>query len=465
MLKSLPSIDQVLLYPGIPELCDKYSHELVASCARDAVEELREELREGAELPLGGDGKLEPGLVTDRVGRAMEKLLTPSLKRVVNATGIVIHTNLGRSPLSANLIEAMADVIGAYGNIEFDLEAGARGSRHAHLTRLIRAVTKAEAGFVVNNNAAAVLVALNSLAKGREVVISRGELVEIGGSFRIPDIITSSGAIIREVGTTNKTRLVDYERAIGPDTALILKVHPSNYKIVGFTEEAGLKELSELGRDRGIPVMMDLGSGLLVDLSGHGIEAEKPVSWYVGTGADIITFSGDKLLGGPQAGFVVGGRDLVEHIKNNPMVRALRVGKLTIAALESMLISYLSPQTLIEKVPTLQLLTRSADTIKATAKKIAKGISKRIPEAKVEVEPDQAFAGGGSLPAEALPTSVVTIELPGMEAEDLARALRSAAVPVVGRLRAGVYCLDCRTLLGSDPPHIFSAIEKIKASR
>ncbi|HUT54888.1 MAG TPA: L-seryl-tRNA(Sec) selenium transferase [bacterium] len=461
MLKALPSIDLVLAYPEVARLAASYSRELAAEWARAAVEELRAELTAGARPALGPDGKLAPELVAERVKDQAARLLAPSLKRVVNATGIVIHTNLGRAPLSPHLMEAMREVLGTYSNLEFDLAAGGRGSRHVHLARLIRAVTGAEDGIVVNNNAAAVLVALNTLATGREVVVSRGELIEIGGSFRIPDIIKSGGAILREVGTTNKTRLSDYEKVIGPDTALILKVHTSNYKIVGFTEQAELKDLAALGRSTHVPVMLDLGSGLLVDLAAHGITDERPVRHYVEAGADLVTFSGDKLLGGPQAGFIAGKKDVVDRIKQNPMVRALRVGKLTLAALESMLTAYLAPDTLFEKIPALRLLTRPPEEIKKEARKLAAGLKKRLKNAEIKVAEDEAFAGGGSLPASPLPTFVVTVSVPGHSADDLARAFRNAPVPVVGRMRQGVFCLDCRALLPADHALIFAAAEAI----
>jgi L-seryl-tRNA(Ser) seleniumtransferase len=461
MLKSLPSIDLVLARPEVAELAKLYSHELAASWARAAVEQIRAEMLAGKKFALGPDDKLDPAVVTDRIRERAHELLRPSLRRVVNATGIVIHTNLGRSHLSPHLMEAMEGVLGTYSNLEYDLEAGERGSRHVHLARLIRAVTGAEDGIVVNNNAAAVLVTLNTLAAGREVVVSRGELIEIGGSFRIPDIIRSGGAVLREVGTTNKTRLADYEKVIGPDTALILKVHTSNYKIVGFTEEAALPDLAALGKRTGVPVMLDLGSGLLADLASHGITDEKPVRYHIEAGADVVTFSGDKLLGGPQAGFIAGKKDVVERIKKNPMVRALRVGKLTLAALETMLIACLAPETLLEKIPALRLLTRPADEIKREAKKLAAGLKKRMSGAEVKVMEDEAFAGGGSLPASPLPTFVVTVAMPKLSADDLARAFRSASVPVIGRLRQGVFCLDCRALLPGDHAHIFAVAEKI----
>ena len=354
MLKSLPSIDQIMQYPEVSDLLEAYSRDLVVEWARAAVEELRAELLAGAEFPLGEDGKLDRDLVTGRLVNCAEDTVGPSLRRVVNATGVVIHTNLGRAPLSNYLMDSIKDVLGTYSNLEYDLDEGRRGSRHDHLRRLIKAVTGAEDGFVVNNNAAAVLVTLNTLAQGREVIVSRGELIEIGGSFRIPDIIRSGGAILKEVGTTNKSRLSDYARAIGPDTGMILKVHTSNYKVMGFTEEASVKELAGLANEHGIPMMTDLGSGLLIDLEPHGIVGELPAKDYLEAGSDLVTFSGDKLLGGPQAGFIVGRESMVQAAQKNPMVRALRVGKLTIGALEAMLLAYLSPETVKDRIPRYQ---------------------------------------------------------------------------------------------------------------
>jgi len=461
MLKSLPSIEQVMEYPEAEKLCEAYSRDLVVGWARAAVDELRAELQAGAEFPVGEGGKVDAEVVAGKMQEMAEGLVAKSLKSVVNATGVVIHTNLGRSPLSPYLIDAIKDLLGSYANLEYDVEEGKRGSRHSHLAGLIRAVTGAEDGFVVNNNAAAVLVAIAALAKGREVVISRGELIEIGGSFRMPEIIESGGATIREVGTTNKTRIDDYRRAIGPDTALLLKVHPSNYKVIGFTEEASIKQVVELGARHGVPVMVDMGSGVLIDLKEHGIDGEPPVGWYIEQGADVVTFSGDKMLGGPQAGFIVGRASVVDTIKKHPMVRALRVGKLTIATLEALLTAYLSPETPTSRVPTLRLLTRPPTRVLAIAKRLARELRKRMPAAEITVEPDEAFAGGGSLPTVPLPTYVVTIDLPGMAAEDLARAFRSAEVPVIGRIGNGTFRLDCRTLSPPEYSLIYRAANAI----
>ncbi len=463
MLNTLPGIDRIIELEEIRELLGEYSHEVVVGWVRDAVEDLRSGLLGGREYPLGEDGKIARETVAAMVQARRASLTSPSLRKCVNATGVVVHTNMGRSPLSPYLMEAMKGVLGTYSNLEYDLEKGKRGSRHSHLERLIRRVTGAEAGFAVNNNAASVLVSLNTLARGGEVIVSRGELIEIGGSFRIPEIIESGGARLREVGTTNKTRVSDYERAIGPETSLILKAHTSNYRIQGFTEEVSLQDLVRLGQERGVPVMMDLGSGLLIDLEPYGIFGEDPVQKYVAMGPDVITFSGDKLLGGPQAGFIVGRAELVSRIQKNPMVRALRVGKITIAALEAMLTAYLSPAAITEKIPTLRLLTRPAPRIRSQAARAAAMIRERWPEAKARVLRDEAFAGGGSLPAVPLPTYVVEIEA-DMDADGLHCLFRSAPVPVVGRVRKGAFCLDMRTILPGDLAHVLAAVDIIRES-
>ena len=461
-LKSLPGIDHVLDLPEVSAFTEDYSRDLVVSWARSAVESIRKEIAEGAELPIGDKGKVADSVIAAKVREAARDTLVPSLKRVVNATGIVIHTNLGRAPLSPYLVDAIKDVLGTYSNLEFDLDEGSRGSRHMHLERLIKEVTGAESGFAVNNNAAAVLVAINTLAKGREVIVSRGELIEIGGSFRIPDIIERGGAKLKAVGTTNKTRASDYAKAITDETALILKVHTSNYKIMGFTEEASIKELAQLGAERGIPVMHDIGSGLLIDLSPYGITSERTVRSYVESGADIITFSGDKLLGGPQAGFVIGKSDYVEDVKKNPMVRALRVGKLTIAAMEAMLTSYLMPGTLMDRIPVIRMLTLKPESIYRKARNLAAAIRSEWPEADVEVNADENYAGGGSMPAEPLPTYTVSITAPGWQAEQISSAMRKAGVPVVGRIKNGVFRLDCRTLMTGDTRLVRAAVKEIQ---
>ena len=464
LLKALPQVERALQIPEIAGLLAEYDRHLIADLVREAIADLREQIRQGESPPLGPDGKVAPELVAAKVIALLDQLRQPSLKRVVNATGVILHTNLGRAPLSQAGVSALAEAAG-YLNLEFDLETGERGLRHSHLARLIRAVTGAESGIVVNNNAAAVLLCLNTFASDKEVIVSRGELVEIGGAFRIPDIIRRGFARLVEVGTTNRTRLADYRKAITQDTALLLKVHASNYKIVGFTESVSLADLAALGHERKISVMEDLGSGLLYNLNEAGL-AEPVVRQSIEAGVDLVCFSGDKLLGGPQAGIIAGRKDLIQRIHQNPLMRALRPGKLTLLALQAALGAYLQPQRLREEIPVLHMILRPADKLKKAASSLRRKILKLWPEAGAEVQKDHAFAGGGSLPEEAIPTWVVALKPKGISAGKLAAAFRSAPVPVVGRIRQGVFCLDLRTLLPGDDRLILKAIqERIFAQR
>ncbi|HXG02180.1 MAG TPA: L-seryl-tRNA(Sec) selenium transferase, partial [Candidatus Binatia bacterium] len=381
-----------------------------------------------------------------------------SLRPVINATGVVLHTNLGRAPLSAPALERLARVAEGYANLELDLTTKERGSRYAHVEERLRRLTGAEDALVVNNNAAAVLLALETLAHGREVIVSRGELIEIGGEFRIPDIMRRSGAVLREVGTTNRTHLRDYAEAIGPQTALLLKVHTSNYRVVGFTAEVSSRELVTLGRDRGLPVMEDLGSGSLVDLRAFGFPYEPTVQDVVGAGVDLVTFSGDKLLGGPQAGLVVGRRDLVGRLKKNPLNRALRIDKLTVAALEATLDAYEAGRARTD-IPTLRLLTEPL----ASVRRRARGVLARLDPAvrgrlRAQVVEERAQVGGGALPTVEVPTAAVSLGSTGQEARDLDAALRRGRPPVVGRIADDRLLLDCRTVLPSQVAALAAAV-------
>ena len=385
--------------------------------------------------------------LTRRAGQEAIRLLGPSIRRVINATGVIIHTNLGRSLLAREAIDAVQEVASSYSNLEFDLETGRRGSRQVHAEGLLRRLTGAEAAIVVNNNAAAVLVSLNTLAKGREVVVSRGELVEIGGSFRMPEVMAQSGAHLREVGTTNKTHIRDYEAAIGPDTGLLLKVHQSNYRIVGFTEEVSLEALVRLGASRGVPVMVDLGSGCLVDLSAWGAGREPTVQEAIGSGADLVTFSGDKLLGGPQAGIVLGKGELVRRIRGNPLHRALRVDKMTLAALEATLRLYWDPSDAVRRVPTLRMLVMSQEEVRRRAELLYRKLRRQVPSAvRVTMRQERSQVGGGSLPLLELPTWAVGVRIEGVPAVRLEEALRRGAPPVIGRIIKEEVILDLRTV-------------------
>jgi L-seryl-tRNA(Ser) seleniumtransferase len=373
-----------------------------------------------------------------------------SLGPVVNATGVVLHTNLGRALLSPLAQERLRQVSSAYSNLEMDLPRKERGSRYAHVEGPLRRLSGGEAALVVNNCASAVLLALETLARGREVIVSRGELIEIGGEFRIPDIMRRSGALLREIGTTNRTHLKDYANAIGPETGLILKVHTSNYRVVGFTAAVASRELAELGRARGIPVMEDLGSGCFVDLTRHGFPYEPTVPEVVASGVDLVSFSGDKLLGGPQAGILVGRAELIERLARNPLNRALRIDKLTVAALEATLYAY-EAGTALETIPTLRMLTEPLASIRRRARRVLARVAAETQRALgAHVVESRSQVGGGALPTVELPTAAVALGTPGRPAERLDEALRSGRPPVLGRLLDDHLLLDCRTVLPAD---------------
>jgi L-seryl-tRNA(Ser) seleniumtransferase len=452
LLRRLPSVDQVVRAVAEDPAAAGVPRPRLTALVRRAVEAERRRV-------LGGEG--EPAAAADLVVRVREELARAgrfSLRPVINATGVVLHTNLGRAPLSAPALERLVRVAEGYANLELDLTTKERGSRYAHVEERLRRLTGAEDALVVNNNAAAVLLALETLAHGREVIVSRGELIEIGGEFRIPDIMRRSGAVLREVGTTNRTHLRDYAEAIGPQTALLLKVHTSNYRVVGFTAEVSSRELVTLGRERGLPVMEDLGSGSLVDLRAFGFPYEPTVQDVVGAGVDLVTFSGDKLLGGPQAGLVVGRRDLVGRLKKNPLNRALRIDKLTVAALEATLDAYEAGRARTD-IPTLRLLTEPL----ASVRRRARGVLARLDPAvrsrlRAQVVEARAQVGGGALPTVEVPTAAVSLGSTGQEARDLDAALRRGRPPVVGRIADDRLLLDCRTVLPSQVAALAAAV-------
>jgi len=410
---------------------------------QQAADDLRAEIAAGR-TRIEGD---RPVLLAQIVRRAEEALNAdePIMKPLVNATGVLLHTNLGRAILAEPAIEAVEQAARAAVNLEFDLETGERGDRDAIVAGELCALTGAEAATVVNNNAAAVLLVLNTLALGREVVVSRGELIEIGGSFRIPDVMLRSGARLREVGTTNRTHRADYRNAIGPDTALLMKVHPSNYQVVGFTSEVGLEDLAALGREYGVEVVEDLGAGALIDLARLGLPHEPVVADRIAAGAALVTFSGDKLLGGPQAGLIVGRRELVAKLKANPLKRALRCDKLTLAALAATLRIYRRSDEISDAVPTLRLLRRKPAELRTVAVQAAQIIAERLGTGfKVEVTEATAQVGSGSLPAESLPSVAVSITRPGMSANAIAASFRRARI--IGRVSGDAFHLDMRTI-------------------
>jgi L-seryl-tRNA(Ser) seleniumtransferase len=452
-LRRLPSVDQLVRrLADRPELAG-IPRARLTSTVRDAVEGARRRVL------AGDDGDQDP---TERVTAEVVDTLTRagvfSLRVVVNATGVVLHTNLGRAPMSELAMARVGAVGPAYSNLEMDLATKERGSRYSHVEALLCRLTGAEDALVVNNNAAAVLLAIETLAHGKGVVVSRGELIEIGGEFRIPDIMLRGGARLHEVGTTNRTHLRDYAGAIGPDVALLLKVHTSNYRVIGFTADVSSRELAVLGRERGVPVMEDLGSGSLVDLRPWGFPYEPTVPEVVASGVDLVTFSGDKLLGGPQAGIVVGTRALVGRLKKNPWNRALRIDKFTIAALEATLHAY-DAGTALETIPTLRSLTEPLLSIRRRARRLLR----RVPaegrrRLAAEIVEDTSEVGGGALPEVKLPTAAVALGTTPAAARALDEALRRADPPVIGRIVKDRLLLDCRTIRPEQIPAVAAAL-------
>jgi len=459
-LRSLPSVDALLqrvqgdaALKGIPRA-------RIVQAVREALVGERGRLVEGVKR-AGAVTPLDADALARRVVAELSRAGAFSLAPVINATGVVLHTNLGRALLSPLALERLRRVGSAYSNLELDLKTKERGSRYVHVDGLLKRLTGAPASLVVNNNAAAVLLALESLARGKEVIVSRGELIEIGGEFRIPDIMRRSGAILREVGTTNRTHLKDYADAIGPETALLLKVHTSNYRVLGFTAQVPTRDLVELGRSRGIPVMEDLGSGCFVDLRPYGFPYEPTVQEAVAAGLDLVSFSGDKLLGGPQAGIVVGKTELVERLKKNPLNRALRIDKLTLAGLEATLYAYEAGNAL-ETIPTLRMLTERLAAVRRRARRLLRRLSPPVAAALgAALVEGRAQVGGGSLPLVELPTVALAIGTPERSAQQLDQALREGEPPVIGRIADDRLLLDCRTVLNSDIPALADTLSRL----
>jgi L-seryl-tRNA(Ser) seleniumtransferase len=439
-LRAIPSIDRLLGSAGVRPLLEAHSRRFVADALRRACDELRGELRAGAAPPAGIEDE-----IVRRASAAIALRPRSGPRAVVNATGVVLHTNLGRALLPEEAVAAVTAAARGAIALELDVGEGRRGERDDLVEEDLVALTGAEAATVVNNNAAAVLLALNTLADGREVVVSRGELIEIGGSFRIPEVLAKSGARLREVGTTNRTHRSDYEGALGPDTGAILKVHTSNYRIVGFTAEVALPELVALGRERGVPVIEDLGSGALVDLGAFGLVREPIVAERIALGADLVTFSGDKLLGGPQAGIVVGRAELVERVRANPLKRALRCGKLTLAALSAVLRVYRQSTDLARDLPTLRWLVRPLEEMEAIGRRAVDLLRASLgPDYRVELDASTAEVGSGALPTVELSSRVIAITHPTESADRIARRFRAADPPILGRVREDRFLLDLR---------------------
>ena len=441
--RALPSVGALLERASVRALMNGASRTLVV----DAVRAVVAEARETAAVPADDDGWA--AAIADRLAR----LAQPSLRRVVNATGVVLHTNLGRAPLAAVAIDAVAAIAAGYSNLELDLERGTRGSRYAHCAALLRELTGAEDGLVVNNCAAALVLALNTVADGREAILSRGELVEIGGSFRVHEIMAKSGARLREVGATNRTHLGDYERAIGPETGAVLKVHRSNFAVRGFTAEAAVQDLAPLAAAHGVPILHDLGSGLLVSLESIGLRGEPTAREALDAGAAIVVMSGDKLLGGPQAGLIVGQARWLDAMRRNPLARSYRVDKLTLAALEATLALYREPARALREIPTLALLGVAAETLRARAGALADALRRQ--GIAGEAIDSTGSVGAGAFPDAALPGAAVALD---GDAERWAQRLRDGAPAVVGRIHDGRLQLDLRAVPETELPVLAQAV-------
>lgn len=450
--RRIPSVDALLESAAFEALLRRVSRDRVGSVLRDVVARVRSGLAEGGP---DADRIADPGWYADAVTRSIEQLASPPLRPVINATGVVLHTNLGRAPLSETARRAMREAAG-YTAVEYDLEHGVRGSRHDHCVGLLRELTGAEDALVVNNNAAAVVLSLNTLALGREAIISRGELVEIGGSFRVPEIMERSGARMREVGATNRTHASDYAEAIGSDTGVLLKVHRSNFRVEGFTAEVPVRDLAELARGGAVPLLHDLGSGAFLDMETLGLPHEPTPRESLAAGADLVTMSGDKLLGGPQAGIAAGRADLIQAMRANPLCRALRPDKLTLAALAATLVLYLEPERAIRDVPVLRMIATSpAELAERAATLVARFAELGIP---AETVPSKAAVGGGAYPGVELPGVAVAVAPRGGSIDALAGGMRSSHPAVVGRIREDRLLLDVRTI---DPSELDAVVRVV----
>jgi L-seryl-tRNA(Ser) seleniumtransferase len=459
LLKQLPSVDELLKENRTREWLHAYPRVLVLEAIRTAIDRRRTAILQAT------DKTHQPpalSMLLDDAEAVLQELSEPSLQPVINATGVVIHTNLGRSILSERALRRVVEVSRSYSNLEYDLAEGERGKRHVHVESTLKRLTGTEAATAVNNNAAAVLLCLNTIARGKEVIVSRGELVEIGGSFRVPEVMERSGAVLREVGATNKTHLKDYEKAINENTGLLLKVHTSNYKIVGFTKEVSPEELVGLGKKHNIPVMWDLGSGSFIDLRAYGAGDEPTVRQAVDAGVDVLTFSGDKLLGGPQAGMILGRKKYLDPIRSNPLTRALRLDKMTLAALDATLGEYLDMDKAVREIPTLWMLTQPLSEIERKASILASGLGdSAFAGLTVVVQDDQSQSGGGALPTGNFPTKTVCIRHDQHSANQIESGLRLGKPHIISRIKEGMVVFDPRTLNDEEIGKIVEAVRKI----
>ena len=456
LLRKLPKVDELLNHERIKAAAAGLSHAQQIDALREVIEEKRQSILAGS----AGEAEVDGERIVDEAVCRLAACRQMSLRRVINGTGVVLHTNLGRARLSRAAIEAVCRAAGAYSTLEYDPAAGRRGSRHDHVEYIITRITGAEAAMVVNNNAAATMLCLAAMGRDREIIISRGELVEIGGSFRIPEIMEESGAYLREVGTTNKTKYRDYEAAVGENTGALLKVHTSNYKIIGFTEEVSLSELKKLAEEHQLPLIYDMGSGLMTELADLGID-EPTVKDSLRAGADIVLFSGDKLLGGPQGGVIVGKKAYIERMKAHPLARVLRVDKMTLAAMEATFRAYYDEETAREEIPVLSMLTRSKDQLRKAAEALKEKIDSKNLGFLTEIEATEGKVGGGSAPASILEGYAVTLRHDEISPQALESALREGELPVIIRLSHDRAVIDPRTVTEEEQKEIAEKLEKI----
>ena len=458
LYRSIPKVDVLLENQAIQEMIERYSRDSVMEAIRAEMDNLR--------AFIGGcdeedKAQEQIALLVSHIGDAVEKMHTPNMKKVINGTGTILHTNLGRAPISREHMKKAFDIVTGYSNLEYNLEEGRRGERYSHFEKLLCKITGAEAAMAVNNNASSVLLILSSLAKGGEVIVSRGELIEIGGKFRIPDVMTQSGATLVEVGTTNKTHVSDYEENITEETKALLKVHTSNYKIVGFTESVGIDELMPIAKEHDIPVIEDLGSGVLIDLSKYGLTYEPTVQESVAKGADVVCFSGDKLFGGPQAGIIVGKKKYIDMMKKTQLTRALRIDKFTAAALELVLQEYLSEEQAVQHIPVLRMITEPLDEVARRARSLARTIRSTDIPAKVDVVSCESQIGGGSLPMERIPSMAVVIRPKYESVAALEDQMRHLTVPMIPRTVNDTIMLDVRTIETEDFKLISAELQEL----
>lgn len=447
LYRNIPKVDVLLENPEIMELIKKYHRQVVVDVIREEIDNLRNFIKESDDISLI-EKKIEN--LVDDIKKSTEKIYSYNLRKVINGTGTILHTNLGRAIISKKHADYLSEVVTSYSNLEYNLEGGKRGERYSHFEKLICKITGAEAAMAVNNNAAAVMLVLSSMSEKKEVVVSRGELVEVGGKFRIPDVMKSSNANLIEVGTTNKTHLEDYEDAISENTGAFLKVHTSNFKILGFTESVSIEELCKLGKEKNIPVIEDIGSGVLVDLSKYNLEYEPTVQDSIKAGVDVVSFSGDKLLGGPQAGIIVGKKKYIDKMKKNPLTRAFRIDKFTATILEMIFHEYLNEEDAIKNIPVLSLITKDIKEIEENANVLFDKLSNLNNVANIQIEDTLSQIGGGSLPAERLKSKCVSITPKNMSTALLEEKLRFGESPVVARISDDKLIIDMRTVLNGE---------------